>query len=218
MVKRLLSRIRQIPLAGRLLDDIRFRSIALACVGLAMNLIYTMYNGALGIRYLSWWFVTMCAYYAVLLAMRAYIVHYSFRSGSRAESAVMRFCGGLFIGLAVVLCGIVVLSIETGWTAVRELIPILAIAAFTFWKAIAAIIGSVRVRRNRSPLLTTLRNIGCAEAAVSMLTLAHSMLSTFSPDSLSFNRTMEGGVGAGVFLIILGLGISMLVTGRRKGG
>ncbi len=51
-----------------------------------------------------------------------------------------------------------------------------------------------------------------------MLTLSHSMLSTFSPDSVSFNRTMEGGVGAGVFLIILGLGISMLVTGRRKGG
>ena len=218
MVKRLLSRIRQIPLAGRLLDDIRFRSIALACFGLAMNLVYTLYNGALAIRYLSWWFVTMCAYYAVLLAMRVYIVQYSFRGGSRAESAVMRFCGGLFIGLAVVLSGIVVLSIHMGWTAARELIPILAIAAFTFWKATVAIIGNIRVRRNRSPLLTTLRNIGCAEAAVSMLTLAHSMLSTFSPDDTSFNLVMEGAVGAGVFLIILGLGISMLVTGRRKNG
>ena len=48
-----------------------------------------------------------------------------------------------------------------------------------------------------------------------LLALTRSMLSTFGSSTAHFSYVMEGATGLGAFLIVLGLGISMLVSAAR---
>lgn len=62
----------------------------------------------------------------------------------------------------------------------------------------------------QSPILITIRNIGVADALVSMLTLQMTMLVSFQgTDGLNGDR-MNGITGLAVCLLISALGISMI--------
>lgn len=216
MVKEIRGLIERTSIGQKAIRDGRFRTVLFACGSLCVNLAYALYNGIIGIVGSSSWFVTLFAYYGVLAVMRFYAVTYEFKdAGKRTEYSVMRFCGGWLCFLASVLSGMVVLNITTGRDASRHMIVMIAIATYTFWKTTVAIINIIKVRKKNAPLLTTLRNINCADAAVSMLTLEHSMISTFGDSTGQFSVTMDAATGAGAFLIILALGISMVVSGSR---
>ena len=92
---------------------------------------------------------------------------------------------------------------------------VVALAAYTFWKAAASAVHFIRVRSKQSPLLYTLRGINCADAAASLLTLQHAMFSTFHSKPNSLPLYMDGALGLAVFLFVLLLGIRMIVRGGR---
>lgn len=72
------------------------------------------------------------------------------------------------------------------------------------------VINMVKVRKMQSPILITIRNIGVADALVSMLTLQMTMLVSFQgTDGLNGDR-MNGITGLAVCLLISALGISMI--------
>ncbi len=216
MVKKISGFIGRTSIGRQAILDGRFRTVLFACGSLCINLAYALVNGIFGIVSSSFWFITLFAYYAILAVMRFYAVTYEFkRTGKRAECSVMRFCGWWICFLAVVLSGMVCLNIATGRDASRHMIPMIAIAAYTFWKATVAIINLIKVRKKNSPLLTTLRNINCVDATVSMLALEHAMLSTFGGGTNSFTVIMDAATGAGAFLIVLILGVSM-VAGKKQ--
>ena len=90
-------------------------------------------------------------------------------------------------------------------------IIMITIATYTAWKVTMAIVNIVKAHKKKALLLITLRNIGCADAAMSVLTLEHSMIATFGSGESRLAATMDGAVGMGAFLIVLLLGISMIV-------
>lgn len=78
------------------------------------------------------------------------------------------------------------------------------------WFITMAVINMVKVRKMQSPILITIRNIGVADALVSMLTLQMTMLLSFQgTDGLNADR-MNGITGLAVCLLISALGISMI--------
>ena len=121
MGKRIAALLERTPMGRRAVRDGRFRTMLLACAGLCVNLACAVFNGVLGIAGASYWFITLFAYYAALAVMRFYIVTYEFRgSARRTEASVLRFCGGWICFLAVVLSGIVCLTISTGRDGARQ--------------------------------------------------------------------------------------------------
>ena len=215
MVKKIVGLIERTSVGERALRDGRFRVVLFACGSLGIDLAYALFNGVVGVAGGSSWFVTLFAYYAVLAAMRFYAVTYEFRkTDRRTERSVMRFCGWCICGLAVVLSGMVYQNIAAVRDTSRNMILMIAIAAYTFWKATLAVVNIIKVRKKRSPLLTTLRNINCVDATVSMLTLEHAMVSTFGAGTDRFAAVMDAATGAGAFLIVLALGVCMLA--RKK--
>lgn len=154
-----------------------------AAAGLVLNLLYALYHGILGIVSLSLWLITMCAYYTVLGSMRLSAVLCEYRNGhtpcENTEYFVMTLSGILLLVWSFILSGIIYISISQNIAAKRGEITMITIAAYTLYKIIMTAVKAVKQRKNSSPLLAVIRNIGCAEAAASVFTLQRSMLVSF---------------------------------------
>ena len=97
---------------------------------------------------------------------------------------------------------------------------IYAVALYTFYITVMAVVNIVRIRRYQSPVLSAARAVNLAAALVSMLSLEIAMLTQFGgkmPEDIRFSRIMIASSGAVIFLFIVGMGISMMVRARRRG-
>ena len=89
-------------------------------------------------------------------------------------------------------------------------------AMYTFYKAIIAVVNIVKVRKLQSPLLVTIRNIGYADALVSVLSLQTAMFVSFGENSDVDPGVMNGITGTCVCIMILAIGIYMIYSSGRK--
>ena len=176
---------------------------------------YALYNGVLGIISHSIWFLSLCAYYAILSSMRFGVIMQDRRNIS-TENFITRFCGVMLLVLAFVLSGSVYLSLTNDVAVKHQEIIMITIAAYTFCKVALAIVNTVKIRKENSLLLSTIRSISCADAVVSILSLQRSMLVSFGEMERYRIYMMNILTGAGVFIIILLLGIGMIVKSMKK--
>lgn len=217
---RLLARCGRGPLAARLIAEPRSRAVAGAALLFAVNLLYALYNGALGIAGLSVWFLAMCAYYSLLSAMRFSVVLCERRNSAAADDMeyfVMRLTGGLLTALSLVLSGVIYISLAEQVAAQHETIVMITIAAYTFYKLTMLAVRAVKYRKNPSPLLAVIRKIAYADVAASVFTLQRSMLVSFGAESNARNAfVLNILTGAAVCLFVGSLGLSMVIKGKRK--
>lgn len=197
----------------------RYRIVFFAAISFAFNLLYALYHCVLGIINLSFWFMVMCAFYGILATMRFSAVlcernHHNFPSDD-TEIFVMKFSGILLVALALVLATVSYISLSQNIAAKHKEIIMITIAAYTFYKIAMVIVKAIKQHKIPSPLLRTIRS-SYAEVAASVLTLQRSMLVSFSSMSSRQVYFMNAITGAVVCLFILVLGISMILSPKRK--
>lgn len=204
----------------KLVSSRRYRVILSAAVAFVFNLLYALYHCVLGVLNLSLWFIAMCAFYGILATMRFSAVlceRNQHRSPSDdTEIFVMKLSGILLVTLGVVLAAVNYISLSQNIAVKYGEITMITIAAYTFTKITMAIVRAVKQRRDPSPLLRTIRNIGYAEVSASILTLQRSMLVSFGGMDDRQARLMNSLTGAAVCLFVLMLGLSMTAKSRRK--
>lgn len=219
MKQKLLRIAQKTKIGNRLMNEQRYRVIFAATFGFFFNLLYAIYNSILGTLNHSLWFVAMCAYCIILGTMRFAAVLCERKSGERAsvqtELFVMKFSGILLTVLSVVLTGVIYISLSQNIATKYDEIIMITIATYTFGKIAMAIIRAVNQKNNPSPLLATIRSIGYAEVAVSVLTLQRSMLVSFGSMNDANKHILNIATGAAVCLFVLGLGITLLVKKER---
>lgn len=223
VIDRSLMTVKRSALGARFLEDYIFRTILTTMPAFLINMAYTVYNGVIGIMNRSEWFITMAVYYSLLGIMRYRAVSAG-RKISRMEDpqqverrqlSVIRTDGILLMVLNLALCGVVLLTIAQETAKAYSEIMVISIAAYTFYKITMAVI---KVRKMQSPILITIRNIGAADALVSMLTLQATMLASFKEtSSLDANR-MNGITGLAVCILISALGVSMICYAAKRNG
>ena len=217
------ARLAQGALGKRIANDQRYRILLSAAAGFVINLLYALYNGAVGMVTGSMWFLAMGAYYTVLSIMCFSAALCGWKGGAKSSAGmeyfVMRLSGGLLMVLSLILAGFVFASLSHNVAAGHDTILMITIAAYTFWKLAMAGMRAVRQRReNASPLLTVVRAIGYADAAASVLTLQMAMFASFSHSGHP-PRVMNAVTGAAVCLFILALGGVTAARGiKRKDG
>lgn len=196
------------------------RVILSAAAGLGANLAYALYHGAVGITVGSLWFLLLCAYYLMLGAVRFATVLYGSQHKTGPEAAfseqfLFRFVGGMLTLLAAVLAFSVYLSFQYDVAAAHSEIMMITIATYTFYKSTMAAVNAAKARKQRSLWLIALRNIGCADAAASLLTLQRSMLVSFPGMSGRDMERVNALTGAGVCLLAAALGINMILRKEK---
>ena len=129
----------------------------------------------------------------------------------QAEKRILPMAAGiLLLALNFALTGVILLTIAQDTAKRYSEVVVISIATYTFYKIIMAVANMVKIRKTRSPVLITIRNIGTADALVSMLTLQATMLASFQgKGGLDANR-MNAVTGMVVCVLILALGVSMI--------
>ena len=118
--------------------------------------------------------------------------------------------------LSIALGGAVIMLVTgDGGTSYPGLM-IYAVATYTFCKLVMSIVNMVKVRKEQSLLLTTLRNISYADSLVALLSLQTALFAAFGQDAGEFVPIMNALTGAAVCLMVLGLGISMVHDAKKR--
>lgn len=216
----LLQKIRKNPLGARLLGDDVFRAKLSLQGGLLINLLYVGLNLFSGLRYRSGWFVALAVYYLLLSVMRASLVQYVHKKplglDIPGELRRYRLCGVFLLFMNQALIGIVVTIVYQNKGFVYSGLLIYAMAAYTFWLTILAIINVIKYRRRGSPILSATKIINLTAALVSMLSLETAMLAQFSPEQQEFRRVMTAASGGGVCILVLLMAVSMLISSTKR--
>lgn len=190
IIEKLLLLIKKTSYGARFLEDYTFRTILTTLPTFLINVVYTVYNGVIGVINQSAWLITMAVYYSLL--------------------------GILLLLLNLALSGVVLLTIAKGTAKTHSVIMVISIAAYTFYKITMAVINMVKVRKMQSPSLITIRNIGVADALISMLTLQTTMLASFQDTSTIDANQMNGITGLAVCILIALLGASMIYYASKR--
>lgn len=189
-----------------------------ATVAFVFNLLYAIYYCVLGVLNLLFWFIAMCAFYGILATMR-FAAELCERSHQKLpfddmELFMMKLSGILLVILNIVLAMVSYISLSQNIATKHGNIIMITIATYTFYKITIAIVKAVK----QHSLLRTVRNIGYAEVAASILALQRFMLISFGTMSAKNIHFMNAVTGTAVCLFVLILGLSMMITKSIKKG
>lgn len=212
------------PYTNKVTTDYRWRTILFVVPGMVSNIIFAVFNGVIGIISHSAWFGTLSAYYILLSVMRGGVVRQERKLvGIREkqehmgrELSVYRRNSILFILMAVVLAGAVILLLNAQGGKDYPGLTIYAVATYTFYKIITSTIEVIRVGKRKSPLLSITKRIGYIDSCVSLLTLQTAMFASFADGEEGLIKLMNGITGGVVCLIVLGLGIQGVCYSNKK--
>lgn len=216
----LLKKIRSHPLGNKLLGDVVFRSEVTLRGGLVMNLLYAALNMYSGVRYQSAWFVSLAFYYILLSVMRGLLVGRIHKTpvgqDISSELRSYRTCGIVLLLMNQALAGIVIYIVNQNRGFTYSGVLIYAMAAYTFYITISAIVNVVKFRKRGSPILSAAKVISLTAALVSMLALETAMLAQFGENQPEFRRIMTGASGGAVCVFVLGMAVYMIVRSTNQ--
>lgn len=185
------------------------RTLKLAIGSLAFNIAFATYYLVMGLVTNSWWLLTLGSYYLVLSLVRFMVL----RSKSK-ERFIAKFTGWMLILLSIPLVGTVILSVVRDRGHERQMIVMIALAAYALTKITLATIKLIKARRSSSATIITLRNISFADAVVSIFALQRSMLVSFEGMTETEIVIMNATLGSAVCVIVFLLGLN-LVRNRK---
>ena len=191
--------------------DKAFRINVTTALSTLINGAYAAGNLVLGVINRSYWFITMGVYFLTLCVMRLGCIS-ALHSKNEKKIYVGRLVGLLLLFLCIVLGGSIVLSDRLDIIQPVHPIIMIAISAFTTAKTTMAVVNIVKVRKTGKPIWIAIRNIGCADAAGSILTMQRSMLITFGGMEYSAIRLMNLLTGIGTCVLVLFLGIRLFTV------
>lgn len=218
-------KIKENPYVNTLMEDSRLRTVMFTLPGMGLNLIYAGFNGVIGISRHSAWYGSLAAYYIFLSLMRFLAVSYAKDvyvtkkpkgSLKEREWKVYRSCGAMLSMVSIALGGAVIVLVGGNGGKSYPGLMIYAAATYTFVKMGLAIKNMIQARKKKSCFMMTLRNISCADALVSMLSLQTALLAAFGEEKEMNIPLMNALTGAAVCLMILALGIYMLYDAKKR--
>lgn len=206
------------PLTQKAHSDYGYRTILTAGFGTGVNLAFTLCNAVWGIWNRSAWFITIAVYYSLLGGMRFFSIQskrmadleQDREKALRREIAVMKRDGSCLLLMTLALGGMVFLKLTGNIVTPYSAEFAIATAAYTFYKMIFAVRNRIKVRRLGSPILTAVRNIGFADALVSLFSLQVLMLVSFETgESGNYHAAINSITGFAVCTAVIVMGIRM---------
>lgn len=197
-------------------DDYRLRTSIV--LGIGADALWALVNFALGVILISAWFVTLGFYYLLFGSIRALLLFQMLRTkeesheNQRQTRKMLRACGVIMIASTFVFSGIVTLLLHGDATIQYGEIITIALATFTFYSLISALVGFIRLRNHSNQLVGANCRANLCIALVSLFTLEMAMLTTFGTGDTVLPFIMPIITGSVVAVILCWMGI---VTVKR---
>lgn len=203
-------------------EDTRLRVNVSLYSALAYNVLYGVFQLALGCYHGTFWFGSIGAYYILLALMRFFLVRHSqkYAPGERMREELKKYraCGWMFLFMNLALALIVFFMLYFNRSFEHHMITAIAMAAYTFTAFTIAALNVVRYKRYRSPVFSASMAISLAAACVSMLTLSSTMLTTFRDGTVNElgEKVMLGCIGVAVSGAVVVMALCMIIRGTRE--
>ena len=217
----LVRRIVNSSAGSRYLKDVAFRTKVSLYQGSLVNLAYVAVKLASGLLYHSSWFLSLAGYYLLLLIMRLFLLRYMGKDASGPspvrELRRYRGCGIILLLMNQVLAVIVIFMVHRNHSYEYPGTLIYAMAAYSFYAIIFAVVSLVKYRKFQSPVLSAAKVLNLTAAMVSILSLETAMLSQFGAgDDPMFRRMMTSITGAAVCTIVFAMAIFMIFRSSKQ--
>ena len=188
---------------------------------LLFNVVYSLFQLALGIGGNSLWFYSLAGYYFLLALMRLSLFYHTQKHHPGEmmlrEQLIYRMCGIGLLPMTLALSVIIGYVAMKSQANVQGMIITIAMAAFTFTSFSIAIVNVFRYRKYNSPVWTASKALGFVSALVPMLTLEDAMIASFgSEEGENFRQTMAGFTGAGIVAVVIAIAIFMIINSTKR--
>ena len=193
-----------------ILRDYDLRAQYILYFSLGFNLLYALFKLITGIYYRSYWLGALGVYYAVLAFMRYSLMRSLHKENEQSGRDVYRRTAWRLNFLTLTMTGIFAQMIMADETYRYPGVLIYAMAAWTFYKIIAAVINLIKRRRDENKVLAAARCVTFAGALMSILALQTAMITQFGEGAVDFAHIMNGIGGAVVTGLLITLSVLMI--------
>jgi len=167
------------------------------------------------------WFIILTGYYATLAVMLFLLLRYLQRNepgkNMLGEWKRARLCSYILLSINFALSGAVLMILYQNKSFEYNGILIYAMAAYTFYITIRAIIDVIKYRNNPSPILKIRKVINLSASLVSMLALETAMFSQFGADmSWELQKIMIMATGGGIAVIVITLAVKLIADTTKE--
>lgn len=194
--------------------DKDFRIRRLLLLSLIFNLSYSIFLFVVSVVYTSKWFFVMSIYHGLLSIARIFIFLEIKTKETLRKISLMRACGWFLLLLNVIISVMMFILIYTPPDVKHHEITVITLATYTFSAFTLALINSIKYWRNNHYLYTCVKGISLISAAVSMVTLTNTMLTTFGADSIRLRNIILPIFSAFVSAFIIIYAISMTIKAK----
>ena len=206
----LVQRVLRIGFVDRFLHDPSFSQLVTLCLAAFGMLALALFNGVMWLISPTIWSGAMTIYFVALVIMNSLVAASTGSNGRLSWRVVAAVCGVTLIALAVIVSVIMYLCIVDRHNDVLPEFAIIALAAFTFYNAIVAIVIATKTRKGDLRQQTLLR-VSSAGSIGALLILEMQMFGTYAdlatPQLVMTTEAISGGIGA---LLLLLMGFSLI--------
>ncbi len=215
------DKLHQNQYTNRYLTDVVFKTKVGLYRSLIINMIYVVVNALSAYIYETNWFGIFAIYYGIIAIMRFLLVRYakkhSIGDNHLEELKRARLCAYILLTVNLALSGAVLMMVYFDKGFEYEGFLIYAIALYTFYLTISAIIDMVKYRKYKSPVMSITKAIKMTSSLFSMLFLETAMLAQFGGDmQAASKRIMIMATGAGISVVVVTMAIYMIVQCTKE--
>ncbi len=220
------SKLRSRKFTKNLTEDYSFRTIVFGVCSVVINLSFVVFNTVFAALTKSAWYASLAGYYFLLSFLRVgvfYMEKSAKKKGEGYRLAQLKnylFCGVALFALDVAMSAAVTLMVMEQKPVRYTEIAAIVFATFSAYKITLAIWNIFKAKRTKDPFIQSFRNVGLVDAAISLLSLQTTLVSTFSAEGENM-LWMNALTGAFVCLLAIGMGAYMIYranTRRKKEG
>ncbi len=207
-----------------LTQNYTFRTLVFATGSFVVNVGFVVYNTVFAIWTGNGWYGCLAGYYLLLGALRGCVFAWDKRAKKRVEGQENRYkilqlknyrrCGiALFAldgAMAVAVTLMVLAQKPTKYTEITAIV----FAAYSVYKISLAIWNIFKAKKTKDMQIQSFRNVGLADAAISLLSLQTTLVATFSTEGESM-LALNAVTGAFVCLFTVGMGVFMVVKSTK---
>lgn len=204
----------------KLKSDFAFKTMTSAVISFSATVLFSVYNGYLGIRVLSVWHGSICLFYLLLAAIRGIILISERNAAAIAEpqksyrrQRTFKLTSVMLLVLNLTLIAPVALMVVLEKPVNIGSIPAIAMAAYTTYKIAMASI-RIKKRKHNNILVAEMCTINFIDALVSVLTLQNTLIMVNRGKSEGGDMLVLTAVSsAAIYLFIIFVTVRFLLNG-----
>ncbi len=218
MVMTIYNKVMGIKLVYKYFNDLHFKVFISLLGSFSINFLYAVFKLVYSAMTSAFWFGAVSIYYILLCVVRFYLIKKLPENNAAGnyykEMKTYRITGVFLLALNMALSVMIFEVVrDADWSHYRGFM-IYAVAGYTFYCLIMAIVNIIRYRKLRSPVMSAAKCINLTTALVSLFSLQTALLNQFGNNE-GLEYIFNAITGTAVCIFALLIAIYMCVRSTR---